>query len=150
MKKYLLGFIAMLMTLPAMAETSLTTGFKTYHFHNNSTLNDNNYGLGLEHNGWIAGYYDNSYRKNSFYVGHEWKTNNPHWNLGLEVAAVSGYDNKTFSKLEGGTSHPICVSIAPEIMFTEGRFTLAAVVAPPISGETNGMLSFQARWKVGK
>lgn len=148
MKKILLALIAML-PLSALADTQILSGFETYHLHNNSKLNDNNYGIGIEHNGWVAGYYYNSYRKDSFYVGHEWWTKNPHWNLGLEVAAVSGYDNKTFAKLEG-TKHPVDFTLAPEVSYTQGRFTVAAIVAPPISGETNGNVSIQFRVKAGK
>lgn len=151
MKKLLLTIVAILMVSPAFADTEILSGFETYHLHNNSKLNDNNFGLGVEHNGWIVGYYDNSYRKDSFYVGHEWFHDfSEHVAIGVEAALITGYDNKTLAKFEGNTKHPISPTFAPEIKLTEGKFSAAIVVAPPISGQTNGNISVQFRYKVGK
>lgn len=130
------------------ADLAIVSGFETYHFHNNAKLNDNNYGLGLVYDGWVAGYYYNSYRQNSFYAGHEWFYHvNSHLALGCEAALITGYDNHTLSKWEG-TNHPISPTFAPEIALTQGKFTAVIVVAPPISGETNGNVSVQFRYKV--
>jgi hypothetical protein len=95
-----------------MAETALDVHGLSYHLgktHYNEnghekSYNDINIGLGATHLfykslGMSAGFYQNSYRKNSNYLGFtlrhkdSWKNQNWHWVYGGKIIGVTGYKN---------------------------------------------------------
>lgn len=124
---------------PAEADYALVVSGFSWHFRQNRDYRGDNPGLGLERSTAIdglymtAGYFRNSYDKNTFYVGArymplQWRR----WRGGAYLLLGSGY--------------PSPVLPLPGIAFDGKRIGLNIVFAPTI-GQYSGYIGGQLRWK---
>ena len=96
---YALGLVLFVLCVPAQAETTVNIHLASKHI-GESGLNEVNPGLGVEHKGWIAGLYKNSFSRRSVYAGREFNYNDY---AGVKAGIVTGY--------EGGLSPMIAVYV---------------------------------------
>ena len=142
---FVLGFLACLASIAAVgvlakaaAQTWLVVPVASYHSPRDG-YSQINPGIGLEKaysERWVlgAGYYRNSNRRDSFYVG----ANYSRWRigdvrLGTSLGLVSGY---------GG----VMPMIAPTATYDAGRAGVSLIVAPPIKGTM--MVGVMLRWRL--
>jgi hypothetical protein len=142
MKKLLL--IAALAAAPLMAaaEVHLQIHGFSHHFEEriNGEWNEKNLGLGLRWQqspsfGVQAGFYDNSYSKNTNYLIADWTPvlNNK---VGVFGGYGSGYDNK----------YPLIAGF----LYREnvGKASVTLRLVPPISSETSGVVAIEFGWRI--
>lgn len=93
--KYIFGFLILFNVLASHAETYLQVNGVSAH--DRSGYNSFNYGAGVEHSldqNWsiASGWYRNSeYRGSAYTYGRYSFYKQHHWNLGLSIGAVTGY-----------------------------------------------------------
>lgn len=94
-----LGATLCLNLAPAQSADWLVVSGASYHFENRDEYRADNPGIGWEHPDpeipvvWTAGYYRNSYDRDTFYAGGRWMPieMGSHAKLGAFVALASGY-----------------------------------------------------------
>ena len=133
-----LGLIAAVGMLSRPKAQTLVVPVVSYHSPRNG-YSQINPGLGIERDyneRWAlgAGYYRNSNRHDSFYVG----ANYTHvrlsgWRLGTSLGMVSGY---------GG----VIPLVAPTVTYDAGGAGISLVIAPPIKGYV--MVGVMLRWRL--
>jgi hypothetical protein len=96
-------------TLAYVGETELFYGYKSHHWITDDYTNDTHHMVGLKRGNWVAGYFNNSYDRDSFFVGYY---HGRQW-MQVEgfavVGAVYGY---TECYGEDGTSKNVCPMLA--------------------------------------
>lgn len=135
-------FCMLSMSAQASDGFSVVGGFGSIHLGLGSWNQDNS-GIGVrvdrgEWAGWAAGVYYNSVRKNSAYLVREFQAETPidGVRVGLLVGAVTGY------------RYAVMPAVIPELLVDIGRdIEAAAVLVPPIPGQTPAVIALQFRWK---
>lgn len=119
---------------------ALLSGFESWHADDRDDLNPHNAGIGLRFpGGYTAGYYFNSIRNDSFYLGREWR-----WRvLGDERVALSaGGVLGAVSGYKGG----LHLLVVPELVMTTGPVETALIVVPRTT-KTPVTVALQLRWR---
>jgi len=137
----LLAATLLSLPLPATAEDWLVISGYSYHFENRDEYRADNPGAGWERPSeeyplsWMAGYYRNSYDRDTFYAGARWEPELVKWEhvkLGVFVGLASGYWTP--------------VVALPMASFQWGRFGFNLVGAPSIR-EYSGYIGGQVKFK---
>lgn len=136
----LLAASSLLFALPASAENDwLVVSGAAYHFDRRDELRGDNPGLGWERPSsqyplsWMAGYYRNSYDRDTFYAGARWEPLRwEHVKLGAFGGLASGYWSP--------------VVVLPMASFEFGRFGFNLVAAPTI-GSYTGYVAGQIKFR---
>jgi len=87
--KHLL-LILSLITTQVNADTFATITLASKHL-NSTDRNEKNLGLGINHNGYLLGFYKNSFKNNTTYIGKEFVTDEATLQWGLQVGLIKGY-----------------------------------------------------------
>lgn len=139
--------IALLLTATAVLFSSavraendwLVISGAAYHFDRRDELRGDNPGAGWERPSekwplsWMAGYYLNSYDRDTFYAGARWEPLRwEHVKLGVFVGAASGYDTP--------------VVALPMASVEYGRVGINFVAAPTI-GNYTGYVAAQVKFR---
>lgn len=134
MKKFWLTCLLLLISSGAAA-LDVTIPIGSYHFDRDKNWNESNTGIGLVYKDYTAGYYKNSYYKDTFYVGYRWRPLSwgEHVKAGLTVALATGYDS------------PLLViptlSIESKVVSTDFIFA-------PTLGKASGFVGMQLRFTI--
>lgn len=132
----IVGFCA-----PVKADTRLGVHVGSQHFGRNADqFNNVNPGVYVYHDGWTAGTYHNSERKQSFYAGYtfEGALVGP-FTYGLTVGAITGYSR--------GAVLPMLVpSVALPVPAWGTTFRLSGV--PPVGKRSAAALHLSMEWKL--
>lgn len=137
MKKLLLILLLAGQTEAAYA-LDLTVPLGSYHFDRSKKWQEKNWGLGVNYKNYVAGYYKNSYDRDSIYIGYHWQPEkleyNRHLKAGLTMIAVSGY-----------RSSPVLLvpTVSVETTEVSADFLLA-----PALGKATGFVGMQLRFKI--
>lgn len=132
--KHLLILAALLASLSAQAETTLTVATVSYHGDRSGDWNEKNPGLGVEHNDWLAGYYRNSYDKDTFYAGYAWRPLQVGYvKAGVIVAAATGY--------------PSPVVALPSVVIEGPKGGVEIIGAPAVGKGTTWFVGLNLRFK---
>lgn len=85
--------IAILFAIMATMANAQEIGVHTYthHFDSHNGLNERNWGLYYRGEGWTAGGYRNSYRRNTLYAAKSFEAGN----FALDLGVANGYQRKT-------------------------------------------------------
>lgn len=134
----LLAFL-LLFPLSVMGETYLTTTVASYHMERND-YNEFNYGLGLNKDQYIAGFYRNSHDKTSYYAGYEFIKPMDGYRLGLQTGLLSGYDD---AQLKTPSSHGIHLYALPVLIL--GRDVRYKIGIVPVD---NWTVTLQIDWRI--
>lgn len=137
----LILYLLLLFIPLAHAETAVYTEALTWHPWNTG-LNGHNRLLAVEHNGVMAGYFYNSYRRDTFFAAYRWaRPLRSHWVASLVVGADYGYSNCL--KGQGNPYAPkrVCPMVVPGISYTAWR-------AQPTLVLMGDALSVTLRWRV--
>jgi hypothetical protein len=107
--------------------TTVGMHFGSQHFggDNPSQYNDANPGLYVQSKGWTAGFYRNSYRRSTLYLGHTFETDNRRW--AVTMAYVTGY---TYTKF----------TVAPSVRLPEANGVIPRLVLIPPLGGHSGLI----------
>lgn len=90
---------------------------KKYDFNERHSL------VAYERNGWIGGYFDNSYGEDTFFVGKHFSAQTPFedWRWGVIVGASYGYRDCIKGKSWPVTSRRVCPAVSPTLKYTGFR-----------------------------
>lgn len=99
--------------------TSLLIFLASIHFVNGN-YNEENYGVGINCNNFIAATYKNSYNKQSVLLGYHRNICNQYGCIGLAGGSISGYRYPVF--------------IAPTLVIGSGNVRLTAIPSPYFIG----------------
>lgn len=116
--------VGLVIGLPAKAD-SLTLGFHTVSYHTSGNYNNTNPGVYVEYDGWTAGTYYNSERKQTYYAGYTFagKLVGP-LDWGLSVGVATGYSRS-----------PVVPMLVPSVRLGVGEHAAVRVSAvPPLAG----------------
>ena len=106
------------------ADTYLTTTIASYHSDRDTEYNEFNFGLGINHDQWIAGFYDNSHDTIAWYAGYEFRYPMiDNVQLGLQVEGLYGYETSQLSAPNHNDIHLIalpCMIIGQDIQHKVG------------------------------
>ena len=137
MSKILLALVLAFFTLTASA-LDLTIPLGSYHFDRSKNWQEQNWGIGIDYKHYIAGYYKNSYDRDSVYVGYHLQPDalaiNQNLKLGVTMIAVSGY-----------RSSPVLMVPTFSI---ESEYIKADILFAPALGKASGFIGLQMRIKV--
>ena len=120
------------------ADWMVMSGY-SYHFEHREQYRADNPGIGWERHDegdwtYAAGYYRNSYDRNTFYAGARWEPLQfEHVRLGVFLGAASGYWTP--------------VVALPMASFEVGRVGLNLVVAPTV-GHYSGFIGAEVKFKL--
>lgn len=104
----------------------------TYHFDRSKEYNEVNLGIYAMCDGYTAGYYRNSYHRDSFYAGYTWEKGP----FALTAGAVTGY--RRGIKVGGEYIAPM---VMPSVKLGHVRLT----VVPPV-GRVDGGVHFSVEF----
>lgn len=139
MKKLLLILVLAFQAAGANA-LDLTIPLGSYHFDRSKNWQEKNWGLGVNYRNYVAGYYKNSYNRDSLYIGYHWKPDvlefNRYLKAGLTMIAVSGY-----------RSSPVLM--VPTISVETGDLAADFLIAPTL-GKPVGFVGMQLRFKISR
>jgi len=102
----------------AEAETKVYLGAWSTHLVTDGDFNESHDLVAVEHNGWIAGRFVNSYSRESWFAGKTWEWGGHNFSYGVMAGAVRGY---TTCYGDGDTSTNICPLVAPFASYKIGR-----------------------------
>ena len=135
MKAILLAALLATCALPASADTYLNIAGVSYHGDRSGNWNEKNPGIGIEHDGYIAGYYRNSYNKDTVYAGYAWRPLQAGaFKAGVIVAAASGYHSP--------------VVAMPSVVVGGDKVALEFVGAPAVGKSTTWFVGATLRLKL--
>lgn len=118
---------------PASAETALDLHGLSRHADRSRHWQETNLGIGVEHNGWVAGYFRNSYNRDTFYAGAEWlPVKLGAVSLGARAALVTGYRETP-------------VLAAAVAQYQPGRVGATLMFIPAISSKHTSVVSASLR-----
>lgn len=93
MSKLMITLMLIWMSTTALSETRLLIGGWSHHVPtSNSITNESHNTIGIEHNGYSAGRFDNSYDRKTYYLARNWR--GPlieHWNWVGSLGVNRGY-----------------------------------------------------------
>lgn len=102
----LMYVILMVISLTTQAETRIALGGWSYHLQGEGITNSVHNVLGVEYEGYSAGYFKNSYGRDTFFMGKNWSWHlQGHFNLTASLGINRGY-RKCYS--DDGDSATIC------------------------------------------
>lgn len=141
--------VLMFSTLSAKAEEkkeiSFHAGFFTYHF-DSERANNHNRLLAFSYDGWTIAEFENSYYKETVFLGYEFITkkyalNNSRWFArgGVYCGAVYGYGEKLPLHWEGVS--PFLLPVG-EIGYRQVSLEIGVIPLPGSAGLVTGMLKF--------
>lgn len=131
-----LAVAALYATKPHAADLFVTLPGASYHADRSQHWNEFNPGIGVERDGWVSGYYRNSYHRNTWYVGHVWRPLElgNYVRAGVIVSAATGY------------RWPV---VAMPTVNVGTRDVSVDIVAAPAAGKTtSGFVAAQLRVRV--
>lgn len=126
----------------AEAETRLYLGALSKHF-SSEDYNERHKLVMVEHNGFIAGYTDNSYDEDTFLLGGKLRVERadfiPHVESSVIVAATYGY--RSCSKGWSDSSKDVCGMVAAQFDYTKWKhYHPSFVVTPVFAGITQAVV----------
>ncbi len=92
--KQVVAIFLMLLSLSCYGDTWIHTGMLSKHF-TGGEYNERHNLIGIEHDQWYVGYYNNSFNDDSFFLfrTYRWKPVFTNIKFGWKYGAISGYDN---------------------------------------------------------
>lgn len=135
--------IAVMMAAQSVrAETRLYLGALSKHF-SSQEYNESHKLVMVEHNGFIAGYTDNSYDEDTFLLGGKFRVERadfiPHVESSVLVAATYGY--RSCSKGWSDSGKDVCGMVAAQFDYTKWeRYHPSIVVTPVFVGLTGAVV----------
>jgi len=134
-----IAILLLLATSVAHAETAITvSGFSYHGARDRYTFNEFNPGIGVEHDGYVAGYYKNSWSKPTVYAGYTYRPvelANGHIKAGVTAVAMTGY------------RYP--VGVLPVVEIGSGRVSVETVYKPRMGAGTTWFVATQLRIRLG-
>jgi hypothetical protein len=118
-----------LLTLCACITTiGMHIGSQHFGGEDPSQYNNTNPGLYVRSEGWTAGFYRNSYRRDSIYGGYTFESRDQRW--AVTTAYITGYSHTKFT-------------VAPSVRLfkTPQRISARLIFIPPI-GDESGLVHF--------
>ncbi len=139
MKRALFAFALLACASTASADTYITTHGVSYHGNRSEKWNEANHGLGIEHTlgdgGLIAGYYRNSYDKDTFYAGYAYRPlQMKYLRAGIMVAAATGYNSPVIA--------------APTINIGTDDLSVDIITAPAFGKNTTWFVGASLKWRL--
>lgn len=135
MKPFALALLLLCSVQAASAQTYLTVPGISYHGDRSTRWNEVNPGLGIEHDDIVAGYYRNSFDKDTVYVGYVWRPIKTRYlRAGLFSAFATGY--------------PVPVLIAPTINVGTDAVSIDIIGAPSVGKGTTHFIGAQLRLRI--
>lgn len=126
----LIALVLLVAALP-LAALELSVPVGSYHFDRSRDWQEQNYGIGVEYRSWVAGYYRNSYDKDTVYAGYVWRPLQWGWlRAGLTTLLASGYDSP--------------VLVVPTVS-VDGKWLAADFLMAPTLGKASGFVGMQLR-----
>jgi hypothetical protein len=128
----------------ARAETRLYLGAVTQHFSSEDYNERHKLVMG-EHNGFIAGYFNNSYDEDSFLAGYKWrlpKFDLPVPNVETSVIGAATYGYRSCSKGWSDTGRDVCGMAAVQFDYTGFEHYHPSVVVTPVFIGFTGAIKF--------
>lgn len=113
----LVALIALMASMDARAETYAYTGAWSKHIASDYDYNETHNLLAVEHGGYIAGRFDNSFDTETYFAGTTYSTQWLDFEGTLMVGAMYGYKG-----CKGQQSQPrktVCPMVAPAVSYTE-------------------------------
>ena len=114
----LLIMVSALYASYAEAETKVYLGAWSTHLVTDGDYNETHNLVAVEHNGWIAGTFKNSYSRESWFAGKTWEWGGDKFSYGLMAGAVRGY-TKCYG--DDGSNTNICPLVSPFASYKIGR-----------------------------
>ena len=117
----LLSFVLLCAALSASnaeAETKVYVGAWSIHLVTDGDYNESHDLLAIEHNGWIAGRFVNSYSRESWFAGKTWEWGADNFRYGVMAGAVRGY---TTCYGDDNSNTNICPLVTPFASYKIGR-----------------------------
>jgi hypothetical protein len=139
------GYISIAEPKP-ISELWLNPGFYSYHFQKDKGLNNSNFGLGGEYrytttSSVMLGFFDNSDRQTSRYVGWCWQPLGlGPFRVGAVVGAIDGYPNM----LDGGWF----AAVIPTASFEYKNIGANLLFVPSYKDRLYGAISLQLKFRV--
>lgn len=96
----------------AKAETYLYAGAWSDHPFSNEEHNEENRLLAISHNGWVGGRFDNSYGRETWFAGYDFRWKGEFFEAGVLASVSRGY-TECFG--EDGSNANICAMPMPYI-----------------------------------
>lgn len=90
-KRFLWAAALALASCTAVAETSVGLHIGSQHIDAEQKFNNFNPGVYVVHNGWTAGTYYNSIKRQSYYVGHTFEYRMGRASAALTIGGITGY-----------------------------------------------------------
>ena len=114
-----------LLIASALICASLNAGADSFFVHvgawsqhfSGSDYNESHNLLAAEHQGYIAGYFKNSYGEDSGFIAKRFVRDYGHWQAGVTVGAVHGY-RSCLKGWDGENNKRLCPLISPSITYT--------------------------------
>lgn len=93
MKPLLTIALLTVLTTPVLAETRIALGGWSHHYAwADNITNETHNIVGIERDGWSAGYFENSYGRDTFFVAHNWRYPvTKHVSITLSAGLNKGY-----------------------------------------------------------
>lgn len=101
----------------ARGETNVFVGAWSKHITGTKDRNENHDLVAVEHNGWIAGTFENSHFRETWFAGHKWAWKYKGLEAGIIGGAMRGY---TACFTDGGDSSVICPLAVPYATWEAG------------------------------
>lgn len=102
----------------AKAETAVTLGGWSKHLITDEDYNESHDAVLVEHNGWMAGRFTNSYDRTTYALAYGWSKKWGNWRGSVHAGVMRGY-TKCYG--EDGSSANICPMIYPAVTYTKYR-----------------------------
>jgi hypothetical protein len=120
------------------AQTHITTPLGSWHADSSESYHEDNKCVGVEYDGWIAGYYRNSFDEDTAYAGYVWRplSFGEHIKAGVVGMFVTGY------------RHDFVV--LPTVAIEWKRVAVDFVVGPTLSEKTSWFVGAQLRVRIGE
>jgi len=115
--KSFLCCIAFLFAMPSMADSTVYLGAVSKHIGGDSEYdyNENHNLIGVEADGWFAGFFENSYREDTWAIGHRLTKRYGDFEPGILVGASYGYRNCAKGYDDAGETRRVCPVVAPSL-----------------------------------
>jgi len=134
--------VGALYTANVKAETRLYLGALSQHF-SSEDYNERHKLVMVEHNGFVGGYFNNSYDEDSFLAGYKWRLPNldlPVPNLETSAIAAATYGYRSCSKGWSDSDRDVCGMVAAQFDYTGfERYHPSVVVTPVFVGFTGAV-----------
>lgn len=104
----------------AKAQTAIHAGGYSYHVATGHKVDYNDFHrlAAVEYGSFMAGYFRNSYHRDSFMIGYGWSKQYGNWRGSLHVGVVRGY-RSCFG--DEGRNAVVCPVVFPSLYYTQYR-----------------------------